>query len=392
MFSFYLIARFVVVLAAQMQTVVTGWQVYEATKSTFNLGLVGLAFFLPYMVAMPFAGDAADRFNRGKIAGLSSICFGLLILVQALWIDKYPSQMLGTLVVLCGLGSAKAFASASHGSMLALIVEKEKLMKSISINTAMFNISSIGGPVIGGFLYARFGAVSTLYLAALIGFLGGVIFLLLPVRTLQASGDESRFTRIAAGFKYIWKEKDILGSISLDLFAVFFGGAVALLPVFAQDILHVGPESFGVLRGGSALGAVLTAIYLARRPIVHYPGRKLFVAVTIFGLAMVGFGLSRSFWLSFGLLAISGAADMISVYVRHGLLQLRVSEDMRGRVTAANQVFIGASNELGEFESGMAASAFGPVGAVVGGGVITLACAFMWRKFFPSLANLKTIS
>jgi len=392
MFSLYLIARFVVVLGAQMQTVVTGWQVYEATKSSFNLGLVGLAFFLPYMIVMPFAGEAADRFNRGKIAGFSSVIFGLLILIQGVWIQSHPSHIMGTLAVISGLGLAKAFASASHGSMLALIVPKDRLMRAISINTATFNISSIAGPAIGGFLYASMGAVFTLYLAALMSILGGIIFSFLPVRTLSVPDGESRFARIYAGFRYIWREKDILGSISLDLFAVFFGGAVALLPVFAQDILHVGPESFGILRSGSALGAVLTAVYLARFPIVHYPGKKLLRAVAIFGIAMIGFGLSRNFWLSFVFLAISGAADMISVYIRHGLLQLRVSEEMRGRVTAANQVFIGASNELGEFESGMAASAVGPVGAVVVGGACTLTFVFFWKKLFPDLANLRKIS
>jgi MFS family permease len=390
-FKSYLVARFVAVLAAQIQTVVTGWQVYEATGSTFNLGLVGLTFFLPYMIFMPFAGDAADRFNRGKIAGFSGLLFGILIGLQSYWLSKYPSEISGTLFVLFGLGAAKAYSSAANGAMISLLVPKSDLMRAITLNTAMFNISSVGGPALGGFLYAQFGAVKSLQVAAGLSVLGAIMFFCIPVASLSIDSMESRFQRIAAGFRYIWREKDILGSISLDLFAVFFGGAMALLPVFCKDILHVGPDGFGILRSATALGSIPMALYLAKRPIRVEPGKKLFRAVTIFGFAMIGFGLSRTFWLSFAFLVISGAADVVSVYVRHGLLQLKVSEAMRGRVTAANQVFIGASNELGEFESGMAATLFGPVGAVVGGGVITLICVYYWQKVFPGLANLQKL-
>ena len=391
-FKGYLWARFFAVLAAQIQTVVTGWQVYEATNSTFNLGLVGLAFFLPFMIFMPFAGDAADRFNRGKIAGFSGLIFGVLIALQSFWLASYPTEILGTLVVLFGLGAAKAYSSAANGSMISLLVPKPQLMRAITLNTAMYNISSVAGPAVGGFLYSKLGAVNTLQIASLLSLMGAILFFCIPVVSLKAEIIESRLQRIAAGFRYIWREKDILGSISLDLFAVFFGGAMALLPVFCKDILMVGPDGFGILRSATALGSIPMALYLAKKPIQMNPGKKLFAAVNIFGLSMIGFGLSRVFWLSFIFLVISGAADVVSVYVRHGLLQLKVSESMRGRVTAANQIFIGASNELGEFESGMAATLFGPVGAVVGGGIVTLVCVYFWKKAFPSLARLDRLN
>ncbi len=391
-FKGYLWARFFAVLAAQIQTVVTGWQVYEATHSTFNLGLVGLAFFLPFMIFMPFAGDAADRFNRGKIAGFSGLIFGVLIALQSFWLASYPTEILGTLVVLFGLGAAKAYSSAANGSMISLLVPKPQLMRAITLNTAMYNISSVAGPAVGGVLYSKLGAVNTLQIASLLSLMGAILFFCIPVVSLKAEIIESRLQRIAAGFRYIWREKDILGSISLDLFAVFFGGAMALLPVFCKDILMVGPDGFGILRSATALGSIPMALYLAKKPIQMNPGKKLFAAVNIFGLSMIGFGLSRVFWLSFIFLVISGAADVVSVYVRHGLLQLKVSESMRGRVTAANQIFIGASNELGEFESGMAATLFGPVGAVVGGGIVTLVCVYFWKKAFPSLARLDRLN
>ncbi len=391
-FKGYLCARFVAVLAAQIQTVVTGWQVYEATHSTFNLGLVGLAFFLPFMIFMPFAGDASDRFNRGKIAGFSGLVFGFLIALQSFWLSSHPTEILGTLIVLFGLGAAKAYSSAANGSMISLLVPKPQLMRAITLNTAMYNVSSVAGPAVGGFLYARLGAVHTLQIASVLSLIGAILFLCIPVVSLKAEIIESRLQRIAAGFRYIWREKDILGSISLDLFAVFFGGAMALLPVFCKDILMVGPDGFGILRSATALGSIPMALYLARKPIQINPGKKLFTAVNIFGFSMIGFGLSRVFWLSFIFLVISGAADVVSVYVRHGLLQLKVSESMRGRVTAANQIFIGASNELGEFESGMAATLFGPVGAVVGGGMVTLVCVYFWKKAFPSLARLERLN
>lgn len=387
----FLVARFILVIAAQIQTIVTGWQVYESTQSTFNLGLVGLAVFLPYMITMPFAGDASDRFNRGRIAGISSIFFGLLIAAQGVWISQNPKDILGTLAILAGIGITRAFSSAAHGSMIALLVPKDALMKYITLNTAVWNASCVIGPVIGGFLYSAIGAVNTLWVAAVGAFFSSLVFLGLKVRTINGDSTESRVTRVMAGFKYIWREKEILGAISLDLFAVLFGGAMALLPVFAKDILNVGPDGFGLLRSATALGSIPAALWFARNPIKKDPGRKLFFAVYVFGFAMIGFGLSTHFWLSFSFLVISGAADVVSVYIRHGLLQLRVTEEMRGRVTAVNQIFIGASNELGEFESGMAATLVGPVGAVVGGGFITLLCVFTCKKLFPKLANLKEI-
>jgi MFS family permease len=387
----FLLARFILVIAAQIQTIVTGWQVYEATHSTFNLGLVGLAVFLPYMFLMPLAGDASDRFNRGKIAGMSSIFLGLFIAAQGVWISHNPNKISGTIFILAGIGIVRAFGSAAHGSMIALLVPKEKLMKYITLNTAVWNASCVIGPVVGGFLYSEVGAVNTLWIASSGALLSSLVFLGLKVRTIEADNTESRVVRIMAGFRYIWREKEILGAISLDLFAVLFGGAMALLPVFAKDILHVGPDGFGLLRSATALGSIPTALWFAKRPIKKDPGRKLFFAVYVFGFAMIGFGLSRYFWLSFTFLALSGAADVVSVYIRHGLLQLRVSEEMRGRVTAVNQIFIGASNELGEFESGMAATLFGPVGAVVGGGFITILCVFLCKKLFPKLANLEQV-
>lgn len=384
----FLIARASFILATQIQTLATGWQIYSETHSSFQLGLLGLCFFAPFVTTMPFAGEIADRRSRSKIAGISGALFAILVAAQAYWIEARPKEVLGIFTAVLGMGVARAFGSAAQHAMLPLTVKKDRLLKAISYNTTAFYISSIAGPALGGLIYAKAGPVATLQVASVFAFGGAILFALLNTPPMATDdSNESRFIRIAAGFRYIWGQKDILGSISLDLVAVFFGGAEALLPVFAQDILHIGPDLFGWLRSAGALGAIIAGVYLARRPITVNPGRAMFRGVFVFGLAMIVFGLSTNYFLSFACLFIAGGADMVSVFVRHGLLQTRVEERMRGRVSAVNQVFIGASNELGEFESGMVAAAFGPVAAVVGGAFLTLLMVPIWKKYFPELAN-----
>ncbi|KAF0808328.1 major facilitator superfamily transporter [Alcanivorax xiamenensis] len=386
----FVLARLGAALAMQVQAIIVAWQVYALTRDPLSLGYVGLAQFLPMVVLLLPAGDLVDRFDRRLILHASwaaqAVCSALLIVLSL----NPPAHAGPFYVVLVLFGAARAFTGPTLQSLLPQIVPQAILGKAIALNSSIMKIAVIGGPMLGGFLYPL--GATTAYSVVLGCFLFALAMLfLVPIRYRQRplhSGDTTSWQRFTAGILYIRDKPVILGIISLDLFAVLFGGVVALLPIYADEILHVGSEGLGALRSAIALGAFVMGLYLGVRAIRQHTGLVMFAAVAIFGVANLVFALSTSFWLSLAALFIAGAADMISVYVRLTLLQLATPDEMRGRVNAVNMLFIGASNELGEFESGITASWFGTVPAAVIGGVGTLAVVGLWMWGFPVLRQV----
>jgi len=388
----FVVSRFIATIAIQVQSVAIGWQIYDMERTPLALGLVGLCQFLPmFLLTLP-AGDITDRFNQRIVyclaASLQALC-SILFLGLSLFL---PHAVLLFYVVLVLFGAARGFAGPSGSSLLPFLVPPEKLPRSISINVSAFNAAVIAGPALGGFLYA-FGPVAV-YSICVAGFaaaalivvrLGGRRFK--PEQTLA-----TRFERVAEGIRFVKSRPVIIGAISLDLFAVLLGGATALLPIYARDILHVGPDGLGLLRSAPAAGAFFMGALLARWPIKNGIGPKMFAAVAVFGLAIIVFGISTSFYLSLLMLFVLGAADLISVNVRQALIQISTPDTMRGRVSAVSQLFIGASNELGEFESGITAALMGTVPAVVMGGIGTLLVVAGWMKLFPALRRVNSFS
>lgn len=361
-----LVSRLFAATAVQIQSVVVGWQLYGMTHSALTLGWVGLAQFLPMAALVLPAGDAADRLPRRLLLIASSATMAaaaLLFLVLTLSGTRSPVGFFGVLVL---FGVARAFAGPSFTALLPQIVGEDRLPKAIAMNSSAFQIAVIGGPALGGAIYLAGPAVAYGLCALLFGGAAASVFLIrraLPTRA--DTTEQSAIQRFSAGIVYVRTRPIILGAISLDLFAVLLGGATALLPVYAHSILHTGPAGLGALRSAVAIGAFSMGIYLGRVSLNRRAGPVMFMAVAIFGLGTIVFGLSTSFILSFAALATMGAADMISVFVRSTLIQLATPDAMRGRVNAVNMLFIGASNELGEFESGVTAALFGTVPAVV---------------------------
>ncbi len=384
-----LVARFSGSVAAQMLAVVVGWQIYAISHSTLALGWVGLAQFIPMALAVLPAGDLADRLNRRRLlaaaALVQALACGLLLLLSL----GQPARLLFFYAVLALFGVARAFAGPAMQSYLPLLVPPGELSRVIVWNSSIFQVAVIGGPALGGAAYllgpvVAYGICMALFLVAAA-----------LVATIRAGRRQRRdprhraaFERFTAGIAYVRRNPVILGAISLDLFAVLFGGSTALLPVFASDILHVGPLGLGALRSAGAVGALFMGLYLGRHPLRHGAGRIMFACVALFGLATLVFGLSRSFTLSMVMLAIAGGADMVSVLIRLTLVQMATPDEMRGRVSAVNALFVGSSNELGEFESGLTAHWFGTVPAVVLGGIGTLAVVAIWAWRFPALRHV----
>ena len=386
-FRLFAAIRFMATTAYQMVAVAVGWQVYELTGDPLYLGLAGLAEFLPaFLSALP-AGHAADRFDRRRIlaACLSWHALAVLGLLTLTLIMKPPVGAIFALVAATGV--ARAFLVPTIQSLLPVLVPPDLFPRAVAWNSSLTKGAMVAGPALGGLLYAFgpavvYGCAATLLAASAIG--ATRFATPLKVRAAATTG----LGALLAGVHYVWSRKDILGAVSLDLFAVLLGGATALLPIYARDILLIGPVGLGVLRAAPSVGAATMAVVLAHRPLERRIGRKLFAAVALFGLATVVFGLSRSFPLSLAALTVLGAADMVSVVTRQTLVQIRTPDEMRGRVSAVNWVFIGASNELGDFESGLTASWFGTVPAVVIGGVGTLAIAALWAWRFPELRRV----
>jgi MFS family permease len=371
-------------MAFQMQAVAVGWQVYDLTHSTFQLGLVGLAQFLPIVLFALIAGQMVDRYDRRLIYGLSLGAQGLAGAVLALGTWQHWLGVPGIFAVVAVIGAARAFQGPATQALMPTLVPTPLVPKAIAWATAAFQTASIVGPSIGGLLYV-FGAPVPYAIAGALSLIGAGLVALMQEGGNSAPRQPATMTTLFSGIHYIRRQPVILGSISLDLFAVLLGGATALLPAYARDILKVGAWGLGALRSAPAIGSLAMSVVLARRPPRRGVGHKMFAAVIVFGVATIAFGFSRWFYVSFAALLVLGAADIISVVIRSSLVQLETPDEMRGRVGAVNSLFISTSNQLGEFESGVTASLFGLVSATVLGGVGTLIVALLWMRIFPSL-------
>ena len=384
-------ARLLGTAGTQMLMVAVGWQMYDLTGSAWDLGLVGLYQFLPALLLTLVAGHVADQFHRARIVAsclLMQMAVGLVLLLSTheAWVSR--GLLLGLSVV---LGMGRAFQMPAQQALTPMLVPPVMLPRAMAFSSAGTQAAIIGGPALGGLIFVA-GASAVYAVCVALFALGSLLVFLVRYQRVVAARAPVTLDTVLAGVRFIWAQKPVLGAVSLDLFAVLLGGAVALLPIFAKDILHVGPWGLGLLRSAPAVGALTMSVALTRWPIERRVGRTLLSAVGVFGLCMVVFGLSTSLWLSMVVLAISGAADMVSVVIRQTLVQLETPDEMRGRVSAVNSIFIGASNQLGEFESGVTAALLGPVGSVVLGGVGTLAVALLWIRLFPSLARRDSLT
>jgi MFS family permease len=396
-----LIARFLAQVAVQMMVIAVGWQVYHLTGRVLDLGLIGLSQFLPFLCLALFAGHAADVHERRVIIML---CLTAFLVCAALLFGcaRLPVARVGPIFgVLAMLGVARAFLSPATQSFVPNIVPVAVLGNAIAINSSANQVATIAGPSVGGLIYAlgqsslshtpNNGAQWVFGTAAVLLASGVGLMSLLKTRKTSAGAPAASWDQLLQGLRFIWRRKTVLGALSLDLFAVLFGGATALLPAFTKDILHAGPEVFGCLRAAPGVGAVLMALWLTVRPVRRRVGLFMFGGVAIFGVSTLVFGLTHRFWVALAALVLLGVGDMASVYTRGLLVQLETPDAIRGRVSAVNSVFIGASNELGEFESGFTAAWFGLVPAIVLGGGVTLLVALLWAGvFFPVLRRLRS--
>jgi MFS family permease len=377
-------------LASQMLAVILGWQIYALTGRAFSLGLIGLAQFLPVVALAFVAGQLVDRADRRRIAAVCQALQGLAVFgLAAASLGGAPAPALIYALVIAA-SAARAFEGPSLQAMLPGLVGAGQFARAAALSSSVFQSATIIGPSLGGLLYGA--GASTAYTAC-----GGAFLLAsgstwrLPRAVAKRAVARASLSEFFGGITFIRRRPDILGAISLDLFAVLLGGATALLPVYARDILRAGPLGLGLLRAAPAIGALAVSAWLARRPLQRRLGRRMFVAVAVFGLGTILFGVSRSLPVSVAALALIGGADVISVVIRSSLVQIRTPDGMRGRVSAVNMLFIGSSNQLGEFESGSLAALVGAVPAVVIGGVGTLVVAAVWVWLFPGLWRLDEI-
>ena len=383
-FRRFLWARLFGNAALQMLLVALGWQVYELTNSAWDLGLVGLVQFVPALLLTIPAGQLIDRVDRRKVLAGSIAIQAAVALVLAWasfghWVAR--DLILGLAMA---IGVSRALQMPAQQAMIPALVDLPELPRATALSSTVMKIAVVGGPALGGFVYA-FGAeavygAATVLLAASLAF----VLAIAPART-PAAREPVSWASVFAGFAFVWRHKVALGAISLDLFAVLLGGATALLPIYAKDVLETGPWGLGLLRSAPAVGALVVGAWLARHPLGAHVGRTMFVSVAAYGVAILVFGLSHWFWLSLAALAVSGGADMVSVVIRLTLIQVETPDEMRGRVSAVNSVFIGASNELGEFRAGAMAAGIGAVGSVIVGAVGTLVVAALWIRLFPAL-------
>jgi MFS family permease len=404
-FRLYQTGRFLSIIGTQMQAVAVGWQVYAITGRKLDLGLVGLAQFLPFILFSLAGGQAADRFDRRRVllvCYLLQVACALLLLGFAVAGMRDVRFIYGALAL---FGTARAFSAPAASALLPHLVPQENFSQAIAIGSSVRQVATISGPALGGLLWvlygvsdgggpagaasgARSGASLVYAVSAAAALCALVALAAMRIRTGRLEKGEISWKTLLAGVRFVRSKRILLGSISLDLFAVFLGGAVALLPVYAQDILRVGPLGLGLLRSAPALGAATMAAVLARWPLKRRAGARMLVCVMGFGIATIVFGLSRSFALSLASLAVLGALDNVSVVIRLTLEQIATPPPMRGRVSAVNMMFIGASNELGDFESGLTAQLFGTVPAVVAGGVGTCVVVALWSWLFPELRKV----
>jgi MFS family permease len=383
-YGWFWCARVASGMAFQIQAVAVGWQVYEMTHSTFQLGMVGLVQFAPIVVFTLIAGYVVDRYDRRVVYGISLGIQGLVACVLAVGTWNHWLGVAGIFSCVALIGASRSFQGPATQALLPTLVPRALVPKAIAWATGAFQTASIVGPSIGGLLYV-FGAGVPYAAASALALVGAGLIAVMRLERRARPQQPATVSSLFSGIHFIRNQPVILGSISLDLFAVLLGGATALLPVYARDILHVGARGLGALRSAPAIGSLAMSIFLARRPPGRNVGMRMFAAVFVFGLTTIVFGISHSFALSFGTLVVLGAADTISVVIRSSLVQLETPDEMRGRVGAVNSLFIGTSNQLGEFESGVTASLFGTVQATVLGGVGTLVVALLWMRLFPSL-------
>jgi MFS family permease len=389
-FALFWFARVFGTLASQMMAVAVGWQIYSITGSAFYLGLVGLAQFVPMFLLTLVVGHAADRYDRRAIvrtcqmleaAGAAVLAAGSL----GGWLTKES-----ILAIVFVFGATHAFEGPSMQALLPGLVSTENFPKATAWAASAFQTASILGPALGGILYA-IGPTIVYAVAGVLFLTSSILVSCIRITRAAQKREPASLSSIFAGITFIRGRPAILGAISLDLFAVLLGGATALLPIFARDVLHTGPWGLGLLRSAPAIGALLMSVVLARRPLKRRVGRTMFYAVIVFGIATIGFGLSHWFWVSLAALVILGAADVISVVIRSSLVQMETPDEMRGRVSAVNSMFIGTSNQLGEFESGITAAWFGAMPAVLIGGFGTIVVVLLWMKLFPSLTERDTL-
>ena len=385
-FVHFQLARFFIVLATEMQSVAVGWQVYEITKKPLALGLVGLAQFLPGIFLFLVSGHAADRYDRRKLIVLCyagyAICSGSLLYLALRGVRSvYPIY-----AVLVLLGVVRSFAGPVSRALLPQLVPEKDFVNAVAWASSIYQCAIVLGPSVGGIVYAASGGPAMVYTLSFIAAAAAILSTLqIKLQSIARAPEPMNWKTALAGMRYIWREKLILGSISLDLFAVLLGGAVALLPVYAREILQTGPWGLGILRSAPAAGAAAMAIFMAHKPLGRRAGSTMLWCVAGFGVATILFGISRSLVVSLLALFLVGATDMVSVIVRQMLIQVGTPDEMRGRVNAVDMIFIGASNELGQFESGLTAQWFGAVRAVVLGGLGTLIVTGLWAWYFPEL-------
>lgn len=384
-YAYFFFARFFAGLSISMVDVAVGWLVYEMTGSAVALGLIGLAAFTPNILFLLIAGHVADRYDRRMVLmlcyGLSTLASLGLLLIAVLRVETLP--LIYALVFLAG--ASRAFFSPASAALLPSLVGNDQLANAIALGSTATKTATIIGPAIGGVAYL-FGAPFVFFCTTALS-VTCVILTSLLKRRPAAGASELSWEYLTAGLKSIWSNSTLLGLISLDLFAVLLGGATALLPMFAKDIFNAGPVGLGLLRSAPSVGAIVTALLLARFPLNHRVGLRMFQSVAVFGLMTIGFGLSPTIHMALICLVILGAADMVSVYIRQTLVQLETPDAMRGRVSAVNSLFVGASNELGQFYSGIVASLAGPVLAVVIGGGGAVAVTLAWMRLFPHLKD-----
>ena len=392
-FTLFVVARFFLVAALEMQSVAVGWQIYEITRRPLDLGLVGLAQFLPVVFLFLPAGHAADRFNRKSLVLLCyigfAICYALLF--QIARTKTHSTTDIYAVLVL--LGIVRAFNAPAARSLLPLLVPVDIFPSAVAWNATIFQGATILGPALGGLLYAAFAGPAGVYgIALAVTAVATIALLRVTLTQAERAHEEVNARSVLAGLHYIWTHKVILGSISLDLFAVLLGGSVALLPVYAREILHTGPWGLGLLRASPGVGAAVMAILLAYRPLRSRVGKIMLFCVAGFGAFTIVFGISHSLVLSMISLVLVGASDMVSVVVRGTLVQIATPDEVRGRVNAVDMIFIGTSNEFGEFESGLTAHWFGTVHAVIIGGAGTLIVVVLWAWLFPELRNANRLT
>jgi len=400
-FRFYQSARLLGILGAEAQTIAVAWQVYQITHRAIDLGYTGLALFLPGIFFALFAGHVADRYDRRNII---RICYILQAVCTAalLWVALTGTRnVLFIYGILFLIGTGRAFSGPASSALVPQLVPRDDFFNAVTWGATFFQIANVAGPALGGILF-------TLPLSGSLAFLrgapivycftiAGLTAFVILISMVNPQGAPARRENVSlktvlAGLHYLWYKKLLLGSISLDLFAVLLGGAVSLMPIFAQEILHAGPAGLGMLRAAPSVGALTVSLLLTVRPIRHDAGKKMLVCVGIYGVATILFGLSKSLWLSLAALAVVGASDMVSVVVRSSLLQMATPPEMRGRVSAVNWLFLGASNEFGEFESGLTAQWLGAVRAVVVGGVLSVTVTALWSILFKPLRDVDQLT